>query len=237
MKIIPAIDILNGKCVRLYKGKYEEVKVYHDSPLKQAQIFEHLGIKRLHIVDLDGAKVGEPVNKGIIKDICASTNLVVEAGGGIRNMKTVEAYIKLGVNKVILSSALAKNPGIAKEIISEFGEESFIAGIDFKNNKFAVSGWLETTEQTPLDFATYLKNEMGVKEYIFTDISKDGTLEGPNEEFYKEATAILSSGVIASGGIGSDDDIEKLSKINGLSGVIVGKAYYENRVDLKKWTN
>lgn len=234
MQIIPAIDLLKGQCVRLYKGDYEQVKVYNEDPLDQALEFQQMGVKRLHLVDLDGAKLGSPFNKRWISDICSNTDMLIEVGGGIRDIETVESYLKLGVSKIIMSSALAKNPKIALDICKKFGNDVLVAGIDFKNNRFAVGGWLETTDQDPLDFALELK-EYGVTEFMFTDVSKDGTLEGPNVEFYKKAVKNLKEGVLASGGVGADSDLEELAKIEGLKAVIVGKAFYENKVDIKPW--
>jgi phosphoribosylformimino-5-aminoimidazole carboxamide ribotide isomerase len=232
--IIPAIDILDGKCVRLYQGDYGQTTVYSENPLDQALYFEDMGVKRLHVVDLNGAKEGWPVNEEILNAICSRTNMLIETGGGIRNLETVGRYLELGVGKVILSSALVKNPGIATQIIEKFGKEVLIAGIDFKENRFAVGGWLETTSKDPLDFAAELKIK-GVQEFMFTDISRDGTLSGANTEFYQRAVEKLGSGVIASGGIGNDADLEELSQIPNLLGVVVGKALYEKKVDLKRW--
>jgi len=232
--VIPAIDILDGKCVRLYKGEYENQTIYNESPLKQAQKFEQLGVKRLHIVDLNGAKEGSPVNIKIISEICLKTKMLIEVGGGIRTTETADSYLQSGVSKIILGSLLAKKPEIIPDFIRLFGKEKLIAGIDFKNNLFATDGWLETTGKDPLDIALELQKQ-GFGEFIFTDISKDGTLEGPNTLFYQNALSKLKTGVIASGGIGNDGHLEDLSRLPGLTGVVVGKAYYENKITLKKW--
>ena len=234
MLVIPAIDILNGQCVRLYKGSYEDVKVYHPDPVTQARELEQLGIKRLHLVDLNGAKEGTPVNRGIIEQICSRTALVLELGGGIRTLDTARLYLEAGVKKIILGSALVKTPDLALELMREFGNDVLVAGIDFKNDRVAISGWLETFDKNPLEFALELKSK-GVAEFIFTDISKDGTLSGPNVGFYQKAVKALGSGVIASGGIGSDVHLGELKSIEGLFGVIVGKAFYENKVNLSLW--
>lgn len=234
MLVIPAIDILNGQCVRLYKGSYEDVKVYHHDPVAQAQELEQMGIKRLHLVDLNGAKEGSPVNRGIIEQICARTKLVLELGGGIRTLETARFYLEAGVKKIILGSALIKTPELAFELMKTFGNNALVAGIDFQDNRVAISGWLEASDKEPLDFARELR-EKGVTEFIFTDISKDGTLTGPNVEFYKRAVKTLGKGVIASGGIGSDHHLKELDSVKGLLGVIVGKAFYENKVDLSLW--
>lgn len=234
MQIIPAIDLLDGKCVRLFQGKYEESKIYNENPLSQAKIFEAMGIKRLHMVDLNGAKEGKPVNFDIVRQICSKTSLTVELGGGIRDLDTVKKYFEAGLSKVILGSVLTKDPKIVDDFLSKYPAEKLVAGIDFKNNQVAISGWLEKTTLDPLGFALILKQQ-GVEEFIFTDISKDGTLAGSNVGFYQKAGKALKSGVIASGGIGSDADIEALLPIAGITGIIVGKAYYENKVDLKKF--
>lgn len=235
MLIIPAIDLLNGQCVRLHQGDYAKVTAYHESPLEQARIFEAQGITRIHMVDLDGAKEGKPVNRKAIEEVCSKTGLMVEAGGGIRTLETCALYLELGVKKVILGTALVKNPELAPEALAKFGAAAVIAGIDFRGEQTAVSGWLENAALPPLEFALKLRAE-GMEEFIFTDISKDGTLTGPNIAFYQEAGRRLGRGVIASGGVSGENDLKALSLMAGVSGVVVGKAYYEGRIDLKNWT-
>lgn len=234
MQVIPAIDILEGRCVRLYQGDYNQVTPYNESPLDQAYFFEDQGVKRIHIVDLDGAKKGSPVNQKIIQDICAKTKLMVELGGGLRSLETCFAYWEIGVKKLILGTALVKNPELLPKVLEKLGPLAVVAGIDFLNNKTALSGWLEETSLLPLDFALQLQKQ-GVEEFIFTDISKDGTLSGPNLEFYQESAQKLKGGVIASGGVSKEEDLKNLSLISGIHGVIVGKAYYEGKINLKNW--
>lgn len=235
MLIIPAIDLLDGKCVRLYQGEYEKASVYSLDPVEQAQIFEQMGVKRLHIVDLNGAKEGKPINSAVIEKISKKTNLFIQVGGGIRTIETAERYLEKGVSKVILGSILAKNPDLTLEFIQKIGDRFLIGGIDFKDNYFLTDGWLSKSELTPLNLAKKML-DFGLKEFIFTDISKDGTLSGPNIAFYQTAVETLKGAlVIASGGVGSNEDIMRLNQIKDLFGVIVGKAFYEKKIDLKKF--
>jgi phosphoribosylformimino-5-aminoimidazole carboxamide ribotide isomerase len=234
VQIIPAIDLLDGKCVRLYKGSYENSTLYNEDPLALSQIFEDLGVKRLHIVDLNGAKEGKPVNHAIIQKIALRSKMLIEVGGGIRNLENAKKYRELGVGKIILGSVLVKNPELIPLFLSQIGRDNLIAGIDFQDNIFVINGWLENTQIKPHEYAIKLR-EMGFVEFIFTDVSKDGTLQGPNFNFYQKACVELVTGVIASGGIGCEEDLNKLSAIPGVSAAIVGKAYYENKINLKNW--
>ncbi|HOJ50728.1 MAG TPA: HisA/HisF-related TIM barrel protein [Spirochaetota bacterium] len=229
--LIPAIDILNGRCVRLYQGDYENLKIYNNSPVEQALRFKEIGFKRLHIVDLDGAKEGYPKNIDTIKEI-VKIGMDVEVGGGIRDLNTIKEYIDSGVKWVILGSILAKR----EEILIETKDyiDNIIAAIDFKNDSFVTEGWFNKTDKKPIDFATYLKNRYNVKTFLFTDISLDGTLKGPNIEFYKNASKYVDN-IIASGGVSCDKDIEKLIRIDSVKGIIAGKAIYENKIDIRRW--
>ena len=230
--LIPAIDILDGKCVRLYQGNYNSSKVYNNSPLDQALLFKDLGFKRLHIVDLDGSKDGLPKNFKVIEGIVKKTGLDIEVGGGIRDFLTIKNYISIGIKWVILGSILVKKPGVIEESMEYVN--NIIAGIDFKNNSFATDGWLKDSGKKPIDFALEIKNKYSINTFLFTDISVDGTLTGPNINFYKEASKYFDN-IIASGGVGKDKDISDLMAIKGIKGVVVGKAIYENKIDIKKW--
>ncbi len=230
MKIIPAIDLLDGKVVRLYKGNYAEKKIYHESPLRQAEIFAEAGFDHIHIVDLNGAKTGNFENLPHILSIIQYTGLSVQTGGGVRTLSDVEKLLDAGIFKVICSSMAVKNRSDWLQCLSLY-PESCILGMDLKNGKMAYGGWLETSNESIQEFLQPMVDS-GLKQVLSTDISKDGTLEGPNIDLYRDLQQqfpMLSW--IASGGVSSVDDLHKLAGLN-LSGVVVGKAYYEGKIDL-----
>ena len=231
MRIYPAIDIKDGKCVRLLKGDYNEVTVYGDSPVQMALRWESEGGEYIHVVDLDGAKAGQGVNAAIIADICKSVKVPVQTGGGIRSMEDIDTKINAGVARVIIGTQAVKNPQLVEEAVKKYGDKIAV-GIDAKNGYVAVAGWEEVSTETAIDFAKKME-KIGVKTIIYTDIATDGTLAGPNVEAMREMASAVSMDVIASGGIGCEADIESL-KATGVEGVIVGKALYTDRVDLKK---
>ena len=233
MRIYPAIDIKDGKCVRLLKGDYNEVTVYGDSPAEMALRWESEGGEYIHVVDLDGAKAGQGVNAAIIADICKSVKVPVQTGGGVRSMEDIDAKINAGVARVIIGTQAVKNPQLVEDAVKKYGDKIAV-GIDAKNGYVAVAGWEEVSNETAIDFAKKME-KIGVKTIIYTDIATDGTLAGPNVEAMREMAAAVSMDVIASGGIGCEADIESL-KETGVEGVIVGKALYTDRVDLKKIT-
>lgn len=231
-KIIPAIDILNGQCVRLKQGNYQDVKSYSDSPLDMAIAFEQAGVQYLHIVDLDAAKSGHPTNTDIIESICQNTQLTIDYGGGIRTIKDIEKMIDAGVDQITLGSIAIHSPMIVKEAIEAFGAEKFILGADCKDGLIATHGWLQSNE-TPvlnliLDYA-----KLGLDTCIVTDISKDGMLQGPAIELYQSIIAESNINLIASGGVSSYEDLNKLKDI-GCQGAIVGKALYEGKIKLEQ---
>ena len=231
IKIIPAIDILGGKCVRLQKGDYNKYKIYNDDPVKIAQDFKEKGIKYLHIVDLDGAKIGRPVNHQVVESVIKKTNLKVQVGGGIRTLEHAESLFKIGVSKIIIGSMLIRDPDFFAELIKKYSAEKVIAGIDVKDNVPAIAGWLESTQTTTEELIQKTIN-LGAQEFIITDISKDGMLSGPNFELYKNIKLQFPDiKLIASGGVSCQNDIVKLEKIKS-DGVIVGKAIYENNIKL-----
>ncbi|HHW58417.1 MAG TPA: 1-(5-phosphoribosyl)-5-[(5-phosphoribosylamino)methylideneamino]imidazole-4-carboxamide isomerase [Clostridia bacterium] len=229
MLLIPAIDILDGKCVRLTKGDFDSKEVYYDNPVDVAKMWEEHGAKRIHVVDLDGAKKGHLVNRKIIEKIVNSCSVDVEVGGGIRNKEAVDYLFSIGVSYIILGSAAIYDKDLLLYSILNYGVKT-IVGIDSKEKKVAIGGWLEGTDINDVDLAKRMK-DMGVKTIIFTDISKDGTLKGPNFEALKD---IISAGtkVIASGGVCSIEDLKKLRNI-GVYGAIIGKALYTGKIDLK----
>lgn len=230
MQIYPATDILGGKVVRLTKGDYNQVKIYADSPAEMALEFMKDGATNLHMVDLDGAKDGAPVNFNAIKEAAQIKNLFIEVGGGIRDMKRVEDYLNLGVKRVILGTAAIRNYPFVEEAVKEFGD-AIAVGVDAKNGFVAVSGWQETTSVNSVEFCKKLR-DTGVATVIYTDISKDGMLSGTNLEIYKELSKIEGLQIVASGGITFANEIRTLNEM-GIYGAIVGKAVYEGKLSLK----
>ncbi len=231
MEIFPAIDIRESKAVRLTKGDYDRMKIYNDSPLSVAENFINAGATNLHIVDLDAARTGIPANPETIKELAAVKGLFTELGGGIRDLKRIEHYLSLGIDRVILGTAAVKNPDFLKQAIKEFS--SFVAvGVDAKDGLVAVSGWEEVTQIPSFKFCERLV-DLGVKTVIYTDISKDGTLSGTNLEAYRTLSKIKGLNIIASGGITFENEITELSNM-GVHGAILGKALYEGKLNLKK---
>lgn len=230
MQIYPATDILGGKVVRLTKGDYNQVKIYADSPAEMALEFMKDGATNLHMVDLDGAKDGAPVNFDAIKEAAQIKDLFIEVGGGIRDMKRVEDYLSLGVKRVILGTAAIRNFPFVEEAVKEFGD-AIAVGVDAKDGFVAVSGWQETTSVRSVEFCKKLR-DTGVATVIYTDISKDGMLSGTNLEIYKELSTIEGLQIVASGGITYADEIRTLNEM-GIYGAIVGKTVYEGKLSLK----
>lgn len=233
MKIIPAIDIINGKCVRLTKGDYTTQIIYNENPLEVAKQFEAHGIEYLHLVDLDGAKSGQIVNHKIIEKIVSNTNLKIDFGGGLKTDKDVEIAFECGANQITGGSIAVKNPSLFEEWILRFGHEKIILGADVSNGKIAVSGWQEESSEELIPFIQNYQTK-GIQSVICTDISKDGMLEGPSFELYKTILSeVKNIKLIASGGISTFDELPKLAEL-GCHGVIIGKAIYENRISLKQ---
>jgi len=231
MEIIPAIDIIDGKCVRLEQGNYDKVTLYHKEPLEVAKRFEDAGLKRLHLVDLDGAKAGAVKNWKVLETISGKTPLVIDFGGGIKNQKDVEIVFNSGAALTTVGSIAVKNEEEFFKWLTKFGADKFLLGADVRDEKIAVSGWQETTEVWIYDFIQkYL--EHGVKQIFCTDISKDGKMEGPAFDMYKNITSKFPElFFVASGGVTSLSDLEQLRKI-GCRGAILGKAIYENKISL-----
>lgn len=231
MIILPAIDIKDGTCVRLLRGDFATVEQVAADPLETAKDFEAAGAEWLHMVDLDGAKDALPRNREIFLTAAAKTSLKVEVGGGIRRMETVEDYLSHGIARVILGSAAVKDPGFVKEAVQAYGNQIAV-GIDAKNGKVAAEGWLDDSDADYLELAKAME-QIGVKTIIFTDISKDGTLSGPNLEQLGAIDRAVSCDIIASGGICDIDDIKAL-KVLGVAGAICGKSLYQGTLDLKE---
>ena len=230
MKIFPAIDIKDKKCVRLVKGDFESKTEYEMSPVEQARKQKDHGFKNLHGVDLDGAFSGETVNLDIIQDIVSKFDLKIEIGGGVRNFESIQKYIETGVEKVILGSAAIKDKNFLKKACKKFPKKIAL-GLDAKDGKLSVSGWKESSGISTLDFLNEV-NDYGITRLIFTDINRDGTKESPNFEETSKVAEISNCPVIISGGVSSIEDIKKAKTLKNIEGVIVGKAIYDGDVKL-----
>lgn len=232
MNIYPAIDLLGGKCVRLRQGKYDQVTIYNEDPVAQAMSFREAGATWIHVVDLDAAKSGIPTNHEIISQIALKTGLKVDAGGGIRNLDTLRRWIEdYKVSRCVIGTSAIKDRTFTEKALELYPDKIAI-GIDAHDGEVAVDGWTSGSGVKAVDFALTMKS-IGARTIIFTDISRDGMLTGPAYESTKELVDVTGLDVVASGGIGSDEDIMYISK-SGCEGVIVGKAIYEGRVDLRK---
>lgn len=231
MKIFPAIDIINGKVVRLTQGDYSKMTVFNDNPIEVAKEFESKGAKYIHLVDLDGAKNGSLENIDTVSKIVKETKLFVEIGGGIRNKERIEKYLDLGVGRVILGTAAANNFEFLKESVDEF-KEKIALGVDAKDGLVAINGWEKKTNIDSFEFCEKAR-DIGVKTVIYTDIAKDGAMQGTNIEAFKRLVKIEGLDIIASGGVSDLDDLKKLKEIN-VYGAIIGKALYLGAIDLKE---
>jgi len=232
MKIFPAIDIKDKKCVRLVKGDFENKTEYEMSPIEQAGKYNDHGFKKLHIVDLDGALIGEKVNLDIIKDIVSKFNLKVEVGGGIRNSDSIQKYIDVGVEKVILGSAAIKDKNFLKESCKKFPNKIAL-GLDAKDGCLSISGWKERSDQLTLEYLKEI-NDFGVSRLIYTDINKDGMKQSPNFDETSKVAENSKCPVIISGGVSSIDDVKKAKDLNNVEGIIVGKAIYDGDIKLEE---
>ncbi len=233
MRIIPAIDIIEGKCVRLSKGDYDTKKIYNENPLEVAKSFEAHGIEYLHLVDLDGAKSGQIVNYKVLEQIASKTNLKIDFGGGLKSDSDLKIAFESGANQITGGSIAIKQPEVFKSWMQQYGTDKIILGADAMNEKVAISGWLEESKEEVIPFIQSYQQE-GIQYVICTDISKDGMLEGPSFELYQrilEQTKDLK--LIASGGISTFDELPKLAEL-GCEGTIIGKAIYEGRISLKQ---
>jgi phosphoribosylformimino-5-aminoimidazole carboxamide ribotide isomerase len=231
MEVIPAVDIRNGKCVRLYQGDYDRETVFSDDPVAVAIQWKELGASRIHVVDLDGAAAGEPRNMPVVGRIALETGLPVQLGGGIRNEATIKEALKAGVNRVIMGTIAIENPELLKELCSEYGE-AIVVSVDARHGYVATRGWLTDTESRALEFSEKLW-ELGARRMLYTDILRDGTLTGPDFATIREFTSYGKLPVIAAGGIATVDHLRKLKEIN-VEGAIVGKALYTGDVDLRE---
>lgn len=233
MLLIPAIDLKNGEAVRLFKGDYQQKTVYSSTPEMIAKTFEEMGADYLHVVDLDGAKDAKTTNLETIQKIRKSISIPMELGGGIRNMETVDLYLEqVGINRVILGTAAINDPEFLKQALQKYGPERIVVGVDIKDGYVLTSGWLETSEVYYLDFLKELE-KIGVKIIVCTDISKDGTLTGPSFDIYAKIKENTNLDFVVSGGVKDKEDIYQVNALN-YYGCIVGKAYYEGKINLKE---
>jgi phosphoribosylformimino-5-aminoimidazole carboxamide ribotide isomerase len=232
MTIIPAIDIIDGKCVRLTKGDYAQQKVYNENPVEVAKKFADAGLQRLHMVDLDGAKAGKIINLKVLEDIAAATNLIIDFGGGVKNISDVGTILDSGASMVTIGSLAVKHPELLEEWLMEFSAERFLIGADVLDENIKISGWIEDGGINIYNFISKMLG-LGANNIFCTDISKDGVMQGPSVELYKKIIAEHSEiNLIASGGVSNIDDVLQLKEI-GCKGVIIGKAIYEGLVSLQ----
>lgn len=233
IELIPAIDLIDGKCVRLTKGDYDQKTIYNEDPVLQAKEFERIGFKRLHIVDLDGAKSKHIVNDTVLRAITQETNLIVDFGGGIKSREDIEKAFAAGAHMVTIGSVAVTHPEMFLSWLKKYGAERIILGADVRNGMVSINGWKEDSTEELLPFLEKYV-EAGISNVLCTEISKDGTLQGPATELYTKVMAQYPTlHLIASGGVSCNEDIKQLDK-NGIPAVVFGKAYYEGRIDIKE---
>ena len=230
MQLYPAIDMKNGQCVRLRQGAFKDITIYSDAPEKVAAHWQERGASFLHLVDLDGALAGYSVNEEVIRRIADTVSIPIEIGGGIRSKEAVERMLDLGVRRVIIGTKAAEHPEFLRDMVRTFGEEAIVAGVDAKDGMVAVEGWEKVSSLTASDLCLTM-TEYGVRHIVYTDISRDGMLSGPNVEATRKLTEETGLDIIASGGVSCMEDLKCLHEA-GIRGAIIGKALYENRIDL-----
>lgn len=230
MQLYPAIDMKNGQCVRLRQGAFKDITIYSDAPEKVAAHWQEKGAAFLHLVDLDGALAGYSVNEEVIRRIADTVSIPIEIGGGIRSKEAVERMLDLGVRRVIIGTKAAEHPEFLRDMVRTFGEEAIVAGVDAKDGMVAVEGWEKVSSLTASDLCLTMK-EYGIRHIVYTDISRDGMLSGPNVEATRKLTEETGLDIIASGGVSCMEDLKCLHEA-GIRGAIIGKALYENRIDL-----
>ena len=235
MQLIPAIDLKNGSCVRLLRGEFDKETVYSNDPAAMAVKFEEAGAKRLHLVDLDGSFDGKGANISSIRSILKNVSIPVQIGGGLRTEKDIDTMMNLGVSSVIVGTMAVKSPAVLEKLLNKYTDEQIILGVDARNRKVSIEGWKENTQIKDIKFALKWKN-FGIKRVVFTDISRDGMLSGPNLVALREMAEHTGLKIVASGGISSMEDLEQLKKLEayGVDQVISGKAIYERKIDLRK---
>ena len=230
MEVIPAIDLVDGQCVRLMQGDYSKKTVYSDDPVEVALRWESLGATRIHIVDLDGARLGEPANLGVIGRIASSVGVPIQMGGGVRSIDAAREVIGAGVQRVMLGTVAVRDPDIVAEARSEFGEDAVVVAVDSRDGYVSVSGWTSSSRIRAADLLQRM-SDGGVKTFLCTDIAKDGTLDGPDYQLMRELVEVAGRGVIAAGGVASVEHVRGLAR-TGVGGVVIGKALYTGDIDL-----
>ena len=230
MEVIPAIDLIDGRCARLVQGDYSRQTVYSDDPVEVALRWESLGASRIHIVDLDGARLGAPANFGVVERIVSSVNVPIQMGGGVRNIDAVRAVIGVGVQRVMLGTVAVREPDIVALARLEFGEDAVVVAVDSRDGYVSVSGWTSASRVRATELLQRM-SDAGVKTFLCTDIMKDGTLGGPDYELMSELVEVAGKGVIAAGGVASVEHVRQLAK-TGAGGVVIGKALYTGDIDL-----
>lgn len=231
MYIFPAIDLYEGKAVRLLRGEYDKMTIYSENPIEIAYEFQKAGASHIHMVDLEGAKTGGTPNLDIVKEVAEKTDLFVEIGGGIRSMEVIDAYIGAGIDRVILGTAAVQDKAFVKAAVDKYSEKIAV-GVDIKDGYVAIKGWTEKSEYTCFDFCEEMQ-KLGVRTLICTDVSKDGAMQGTNRELYKELSEKFNMQIVASGGVSSIEDVKALAAMN-LYGAIIGKAYYTKAISLEE---
>ena len=230
MEVIPAIDLIDGRCVRLYQGDYSQETVYSDDPVEVALRWERLGAGRIHVIDLDGAKAGSPQNLDVIRSIAYAVSVPVQMGGGVRTIESVREVLDSGVDRVMLGTVAVRDPEVVTTACERFGSDAVLVAIDSRDGIVAVSGWTDGSETSATDLLRLMMNA-GVRTFLCTDISRDGTLAGPDYDLMRSLVAIAGAGVIAAGGIATVDHLRKLNLI-GVGGVVIGRALYTGDIDL-----
>lgn len=231
MVIYPAIDLYEGKAVRLYKGDYQQMTIYSDNPVDVSCEFAKKGATHIHLVDLEGAKTGDTPNFEVVRNIRRATGLFCEIGGGIRSMDVIRRYIEAGIDRVILGTAAVTDPEFLQEAIAQYGKRIAV-GVDIRDGYVAIKGWTEKSELEAISFCEKLER-LGVSSLICTDISKDGAMQGANHDLYQQLSSKFSMDIIASGGVSSLEDVQRLAKMK-IHGAIIGKAYYTGAIDLSE---
>ena len=232
MELIPAIDLIDGKCVRLYQGDYSRETVYADDPVEVALRWESLGASRIHIVDLDGARSGNPDNLAVVERIVNTVNVPVQMGGGVRSLDSARAIIEAGVQRVMLGTVAVRDPQIVHDACAQFGSDAVVVAVDSKDGKVAVSGWTSASEIQATDLVASMM-EAGVRTFLCTDISRDGTLSGPNYGLMRDLITVAGNGIIAAGGIAAISHLQCLSQ-TGVGGAVIGKALYTGDINLSE---
>lgn len=231
MVIYPAIDLYEGKAVRLYKGDYQQMTVYSENPVEVAKEFARKGATYIHLVDLEGAKNGDTPNFEVVRNIKAATSLFCEVGGGIRSMEVIRRYMDAGIDRVILGTAAVTDPDFLKEAVTQYGKRIAV-GVDIRDGYVAIKGWTEKSQLEAFAFCEKME-QLGVSALICTDISKDGAMQGANHDLYQQLSSKFSMDIIASGGVSSLEDVQRLAKMK-IHGAIIGKAYYTGAIDLSE---